>query len=114
MTEGRGRVTDPPTTGAPPSATTDALPASTSTRARSKDTTARGSYPALSTRVRIPHPLPPDAHLAGGVSTRTADGPVLRSSGGRRKAPFREWNDAFPGTQRFVAAPHRPVRRPHF
>src|SRR3954452_18874117 len=52
ITEGRGRVRVPPTTGLPPSAMTVALPARTSTRARRNETTASGSYPALSTRVR--------------------------------------------------------------
>src|ERR687886_2130010 len=52
MTEGRGRVRVPPTTGLPPSAITVALPARTSTRARRNETTASGSYPALRTRVR--------------------------------------------------------------
>src|SRR5690349_17953591 len=69
MTDGRGRISEPLTTGVGPSTTTVALPASTRTIARRKETTASGSYPALSTRVRIRPP------------------PPARTAPGRRKAP---------------------------
>src|SRR3954454_16626890 len=49
MTDGRGSVSVPPTTGLPPPAITVALPARTSTRARRNETTASGSYAALRT-----------------------------------------------------------------
>src|SRR5690349_6734310 len=114
MTEGRGRITDPPTTGDPPSATTDALPASTSTRARRNDTTARGSYPALSTRVRIPHPLP--SGRAPGWWRLDMDSGRAGGADGRGTT-----KGAVPGTeprlgseQRSDGPPHRQVRRLRF
>src|SRR3990170_4222186 len=54
MTDGRSHTSESPQTGLSASAaTTVALPFITSTIARLKDTTARGSNPALRTSVRI-------------------------------------------------------------
>src|SRR3954468_15217314 len=91
MTDGRGRVNVPPTTGVPPSAMIVALPARTSTRARRNETTASGSYPALSTRVRTgSHPLS-FGTLTWLVASRSAAGGAPDDSCRRRQDDPLSW-----------------------
>src|SRR3954463_4534413 len=131
MTEGRGRVSVPPTTGGSPSAITVALPARTSTRARRNETTASGSYPAFSTSVRTgSHPLSfgtltwlvASRCAAGGVPddscrrrrttrSRTGTGHRARTTEGAASRGKRRLHGR---AQRYVAEPHRHVRPPDF